>query len=217
MFSLVVNKFDNSNLEIGIFISSIVYIILHYIIFNMKNDLVQKFKYLFYGIVLVDIIYSIHSLKKSPVEEVPKEIPEVPKEIPKPELMIEPPYLDENITHSQQFVPFTGTDHILPKVNLNTIEKDMKMQAMNDMLQKQKEISEQINKTITEEEVKKLIKEKQPEKQEIIIPDKPEPEKQLNSKQITDENSDSSESDDEIELELSSVKDLETSPKEDDE
>lgn len=189
MFSIFTHKLDTTTnkFEICICISAIIYVILHYIVFNINNEMIKKFKYIFYGIVLVDIIYAMNVYKnKSKIEPI-TQIKQEPQVIPKqqqqtnqpPEFFIERPYLDENITHNQQYIPFNGNT-IIPPVNLNTQEKDMKMQAMNEMLtqQKQKEIIEEIQHTITNEEINKLKEKYEEKKNEIVeVKEKNEDEK----------------------------------------
>ena len=62
-----VNKLEsvnNSKVEIYLAISAIVYVILHYLIFNKLNKYTSKYKYIFYLLVIMDIIYA-HKLYKS--------------------------------------------------------------------------------------------------------------------------------------------------------
>ena len=59
MLSLLVNKLEsvnNSKVEIYLAISAIVYVILHYLIFNKLNNYTSKYKYIFYLLVIMDII-----------------------------------------------------------------------------------------------------------------------------------------------------------------
>ena len=106
MLSLLVNKLEsvnNSKVEIYLAISAIVYVILHYLIFNKLNNYTSKYKYIFYVLVIMDIIYA-HKLYKSklikPLKTEIKE-PEDKNEINYPQMIIERPFIDNDV-HNQQ-------------------------------------------------------------------------------------------------------------------
>ena len=140
MLSLLVNKLEsvnNSKVEIYLAISAIVYVILHYLIFNKLNNYTSKYKYIFYLLVIMDIIYA-HKLYKSklikPVEIEIKE-PEDKNEINYPQMIIERPFIDNDV-HNQQYTPFVGNINLIPQ---NQIEQMIKNEGRNITIQQNKE------------------------------------------------------------------------------
>ena len=140
MLSLLVNKLEsvnNSKVEIYLAISAIVYVILHYLIFNKLNNYTSKYKYIFYVLVIMDIIYA-HKLYKSklnkPIEIEIKE-PENKNEINYPQMIIERPFIDNDV-HNQQYTPFVGNINLIPQ---NQIEQIIKNEGRNITIQQNKE------------------------------------------------------------------------------
>ena len=140
MLSLLVNKLEsvnNSKVEIYLAISAIVYVILHYLIFNKLNNYTSKYKYIFYLFVIMDIIYA-HKLYKSklikPIEIEIKE-PEDKNEINYPQMIIERPFIDNDV-HNQQYTPFVGNINLIPQ---NQIEQIIKNEGRNITIQQNKE------------------------------------------------------------------------------
>lgn len=140
MLSLLVNKLEsvnNSKVEIYLAISAIVYVILHYLIFNKLNNYTSKYKYIFYLFVIMDIIYA-HKLYKSklikPIEIEIKE-PENKNEINYPQMIIERPFIDNDV-HNQQYTPFVGNINLIPQ---NQIEQIIKNEGRNITIQQNKE------------------------------------------------------------------------------
>lgn len=140
MLSLFVNKLEsvnNSKVEIYLAISAIVYVILHYLIFNKLNKYTSKYKYIFYLFVIMDIIYA-HKLYKSklikPVEIEIKE-PEDKNEINYPQMIIERPFIDNDV-HNQQYTPFVGNINLIPQ---SQIEQIIKNEGRNITIQQNKE------------------------------------------------------------------------------
>lgn len=140
MLSLFVNKLEsvnNSKVEIYLAISAIVYVILHYLIFNKLNKYTSKYKYIFYLFVIMDIVYA-HKLYKSklikPVEIEIKE-PEDKNEINYPQMIIERPFIDNDV-HNQQYTPFVGNINLIPQ---NQIEQIIKNEGRNITIQQNKE------------------------------------------------------------------------------
>ena len=140
MLSLLVNKLEsvnNSKVEIYLAISAIVYVILHYLIFNKLNNYTSKYKYIFYVLVIMDIIYA-HKLYKSklikPIEIETKE-PEDKNEINYPQMIIERPFIDNDV-HNQQYTPFVGNINLIPQ---NQIEQIIKNEGRNITIQQNKE------------------------------------------------------------------------------
>ena len=140
MLSLLVNKLEsvnNSKVEIYLAISAIVYVILHYLIFNKLNKYTSKYKYIFYLLVIMDIIYA-HKLYKSklikPIEIEIKE-PEDKNEINYPQMIIERPFIDNDV-HNQQYTPFVGNINLIPQ---NQIEQIIKNEGRNITIQQNKE------------------------------------------------------------------------------
>lgn len=140
MLSLFVNKLEsvnNSKVEIYLAISAIVYVILHYLIFNKLNNYTSKYKYIFYVLVIMDIIYA-HKLYKSklikPLKTEIKE-PEDKNEINYPQMIIERPFIDNDV-HNQQYTPFVGNINLIPQ---NQIEQIIKNEGRNITIQQNKE------------------------------------------------------------------------------
>ena len=140
MLSLLVNKLEsvnNSKVELYLAISAIVYVILHYLIFNKLNKYTSKYKYIFYVLVIMDIIYA-HKLYKSklikPIEIEIKE-PEDKNEINYPQMIIERPFIDNDV-HNQQYTPFVGNINLIPQ---NQIEQIIKNEGRNITIQQNKE------------------------------------------------------------------------------
>ena len=140
MLSLLVNKLEsvnNSKVEIYLAISAIVYVILHYLIFNKLNNYTSKYKYIFYLFVIMDIIYA-HKLYKSklikPLKTEIKE-PEDKNEINYPQMIIERPFIDNDV-HNQQYTPFVGNINLIPQ---NQIEQIIKNEGRNITIQQNKE------------------------------------------------------------------------------
>ena len=140
MLSLFVNKLEsvnNSKVEIYLAISAIVYVILHYLIFNKLNNYTSKYKYIFYLLVIMDIIYA-HKLYKSklikPLKTEIKE-PEDKNEINYPQMIIERPFIDNDV-HNQQYTPFVGNINLIPQ---NQIEQIIKNEGRNITIQQNKE------------------------------------------------------------------------------
>lgn len=140
MLSLLVNKLEsvnNSKVEIYLAISAIVYVILHYLIFNKLNNYTSKYKYIFYVLVIMDIIYA-HKLYKSklikPLKTEIKE-PEDKNEINYPQMIIERPFIDNDV-HNQQYTPFVGNINLIPQ---SQIEQIIKNEGRNITIQQNKE------------------------------------------------------------------------------
>ena len=140
MLSLLVNKLEsvnNSKVEIYLAISAIVYVILHYLIFNKLNNYTSKYKYIFYVLVIMDIIYA-HKLYKSklikPLKTEIKE-PEDKNEVNYPQMIIERPFIDNDV-HNQQYTPFVGNINLIPQ---NQIEQIIKNEGRNITIQQNKE------------------------------------------------------------------------------
>lgn len=140
MLSLLVNKLEsvnNSKVEIYLAISAIVYVILHYLIFNKLNNYTSKYKYIFYVLVIMDIIYA-HKLYKSklikPLKTEIKE-PEDKNEVNYPQMIIERPFIDNDV-HNQQYTPFVGNINLIPQ---NQIEQMIKNEGRNITIQQNKE------------------------------------------------------------------------------
>ena len=140
MLSLLVNKLEsvnNSKVEIYLAISAIVYVVLHYLIFNKLNNYTSKYKYIFYVLVIMDIIYA-HKLYKSklikPLKTEIKE-PEDKNEINYPQMIIERPFIDNDV-HNQQYTPFVGNINLIPQ---NQIEQIIKNEGRNITIQQNKE------------------------------------------------------------------------------
>lgn len=140
MLSLLVNKLEsvnNSKVEIYLAISAIVYVILHYLIFNKLNNYTSKYKYIFYVIVIMDIIYAHKLYKSKLIKPLKTEIKEQEdkNEINYPQMIIERPFIDNDV-HNQQYTPFVGNINLIPQ---NQIEQIIKNEGRNITIQQNKE------------------------------------------------------------------------------
>lgn len=140
MLSLFVNKLEsvnNSKVEIYLAISAIVYVILHYLIFNKLNNYTSKYKYIFYLLVIMDIVYAHKLYKSKLIKQIEIEIkePEDKNEINYPQMIIERPFIDNDV-HNQQYTPFVGNINLIPQ---NQIEQIIKNEGRNITIQQNKE------------------------------------------------------------------------------
>lgn len=140
MLSLLVNKLEsvnNSKVEIYLAISAIVYVILHYLIFNKLNKYTSKYKYIFYLLVIMDIIYAHKLYKSKLIKPLKTEIKEQEdkNEINYPQMIIERPFIDNDV-HNQQYTPFVGNINLIPQ---NQIEQIIKNEGRNITIQQNKE------------------------------------------------------------------------------
>ena len=140
MLSLLVNKLEsvnNSKVEIYLAISAIVYVILHYLIFNKLNNYTSKYKYIFYVIVIMDLIYAHKLYKSKLIKPLKTEIKEYEdkNEVNYPQMIIERPFID-NDAHNQQYTPFVGNINLIPQ---NQIDQIIKNEGRNITIQQNKE------------------------------------------------------------------------------
>ena len=140
MLSLFVNKLEsvnNSKVEIYFAISAIVYVILHYLIFNKLNKYTSKYKYIFYLLVIMDIVYAHKLYKSKLIKQIEIEIkePEDKNEVNYPQMIIERPFIDNDV-HNQQYTPFVGNINLIPQ---NQIEQIIKNEGRNITIQQNKE------------------------------------------------------------------------------
>lgn len=140
MLSLLVNKLEsvnNSKVEIYLAISAIVYVILHYLIFNKLNNYTSKYKYIFYVIVIMDLIYAHKLYKSKLIKPLKTEIKEQEdkNEVNYPQMIIERPFIDNDV-HNQQYTPFVGNINLIPQ---NQIDQIIKNEGRNITIQQNKE------------------------------------------------------------------------------
>ena len=140
MLSLLVNKLEsvnNSKVELYLAISAIVYVILHYLIFNKLNNYTSKYKYIFYVLVIMDIIYAHKLYKSKLIKPLKTEIKEQEdkNEINYPQMIIERPFIDNDV-HNQQYTPFVGNINLIPQ---SQIEQIIKNEGRNITIQQNKE------------------------------------------------------------------------------
>ena len=139
MLSLLSYTVDINRFEICVFVSALIYVILHYIIFNIKNEFVMKYKYVFYVIVIIDFIYAISRYKQLNKQIVDNTIEDNKTDDTVNEMYIEKPYVEKEEDH-RQFIPFTGSSIIPPMPTI----------PLHPMIIKQEPQEPQIQ-TITEE------------------------------------------------------------------
>jgi len=173
MLSLFINSVQNKNDErfnIYVLIISIIYVILHYIIFNLA--IIDKYKYAFYAIVLCDIIYFvIHYRKLNNIEPMKQLKPIQQPQLNKQYAIIEKPYLENN--NIRQYVPLDDyynidvprnrkVEEILNKDDYN--KKLIEQNILQQQLQQERLINERNN--INKQHLEEKEKEKE-QKQEI--------------------------------------------------
>lgn len=139
MLSLLSYTVDINRFEICVFVSALIYVILHYIIFNIKNEFVMKYKYVFYVIVIIDFIYAISRYKQLNKQIVDNTIEDNKTDDTVNEMYIEKPYVEKEEDH-RQFIPFTGSSIIPPMPTI----------PLHPMIIKQEPQEPQVQ-TITEE------------------------------------------------------------------
>lgn len=145
MLSLLSYTVDINRFEICVFVSALIYVILHYIIFNIKNEFVMKYKYVFYVIVIIDFIYAISRYKQLNKQIVDNTIEDTKTDDTVNEMYIEKPYVEKEEDH-RQFIPFTGSSIIppMPTIPLHPmiIKQEPQVQTINE---ETKQKPEQIN------------------------------------------------------------------------
>ena len=145
MLSLLSYTVDINRFEICVFVSALIYVILHYIIFNIQNEFVMKYKYVFYVIVIIDFIYAISRYKQLNKQIVDNTIEDTKTDDTVNEMYIEKPYVEKEEDH-RQFIPFTGSSIIppMPTIPLHPmiIKQEPQVQTINE---ETKQKPEQIN------------------------------------------------------------------------
>lgn len=145
MLSLLSYTVDINRFEICVFVSALIYVILHYIIFNIKNEFVMKYKYVFYVIVIIDFIYAISRYKQLNKQIVDNTIEDNKTDDTVNEMYIEKPYIEKEEDH-RQFIPFTGSSIIppMPTIPLHPmiIKQEPQVQTITE---ETKQKPEQIN------------------------------------------------------------------------
>ena len=145
MLSLLSYTVDINRFEICVFVSALIYVILHYIIFNIKNEFVMKYKYVFYVIVIIDFIYAISRYKQLNKQIVDNTIEDTKTDDTVNEMYIEKPYVEKEEDH-RQFIPFTGSSIIppMPTIPLHPmiIKQEPQVQTITE---ETKQKPEQIN------------------------------------------------------------------------
>ena len=148
MLSLLSYTVDINRFEICVFVSALIYVILHYIIFNIQNEFVMKYKYVFYVIVIIDFIYAISRYKQLNKQIVDNTIEDTKTDDTVNEMYIEKPYVEKEEDH-RQFIPFTGSSIIppMPTIPLHPmiIKQEPQEPQIQTITEETKQKSEQIN------------------------------------------------------------------------
>ena len=148
MLSLLSYTVDINRFEICVFVSALIYVILHYIIFNIQNEFVMKYKYVFYVIVIIDFIYAISRYKQLNKQIVDNTIEDNKTDDTVNEMYIEKPYVEKEEDH-RQFIPFTGSSIIppMPTIPLHPmiIKQELQEPQIQTITEETKQKSEQIN------------------------------------------------------------------------
>lgn len=148
MLSLLSYTVDINRFEICVFVSALIYVILHYIIFNIKNEFVMKYKYVFYVIVIIDFIYAISRYKQLNKQIVDNTIEDNKTDDTVNEMYIEKPYVEKEEDH-RQFIPFTGSSIIppMPTIPLHPmiIKQEPQEPQIQTITEETKQKPEQIN------------------------------------------------------------------------
>ena len=148
MLSLLSYTVDINRFEICVFVSALIYVILHYIIFNIQNEFVMKYKYVFYVIVIIDFIYAISRYKQLNKQIVDNTIEDTKTDDTVNEMYIEKPYVEKEEDH-RQFIPFTGSSIIppMPTIPLHPmiIKQEPQEPQVQTINEETKQKPEQIN------------------------------------------------------------------------
>ena len=148
MLSLLSYTVDINRFEICVFVSALIYVILHYIIFNIQNEFVMKYKYVFYVIVIIDFIYAISRYKQLNKQIVDNTIEDTKTDETVNEMYIEKPYVEKEEDH-RQFIPFTGSSIIppMPTIPLHPmiIKQELQEPQVQTITENTKQKPEQIN------------------------------------------------------------------------
>ena len=148
MLSLLSYTVDINRFEICVFVSALIYVILHYIIFNIQNEFVMKYKYVFYVIVIIDFIYAISRYKQLNKQIVDNTIEDTKTDDTVNEMYIEKPYVEKEEDH-RQFIPFTGSSIIppMPTIPLHPmiIKQEPQEPQIQTITEETKQNPEQIN------------------------------------------------------------------------
>ena len=148
MLSLLSYTVDINRFEICVFVSALIYVILHYIIFNIQNEFVMKYKYVFYVIVIIDFIYAISRYKQLNKQIVDNTIEDNKTDDTVNEMYIEKPYVEKEEDH-RQFIPFTGSSIIppMPTIPLHPmiIKQEPQEPQIQTITEETKQKPEQIN------------------------------------------------------------------------
>lgn len=145
MLSLLSYTVDINRFEICVFVSALIYVILHYIIFNIQNEFVMKYKYVFYVIVIIDFIYAISRYKQLNKQIVDNTIEDTKTDDTVNEMYIEKPYVEKEEDH-RQFIPFTGSSIIPPMPTIPLHPMIIKQEPqVQTIIEKTNQNPEQIN------------------------------------------------------------------------
>ena len=148
MLSLLSYTVDINRFEICVFVSALIYVILHYIIFNIQNEFVMQYKYVFYVIVIIDFIYAISRYKQLNKQIVDNTIEDNKTDDTVNEMYIEKPYVEKEEDH-RQFIPFTGSSIIppMPTIPLHPmiIKQEPQEPQIQTITEETKQKPEQIN------------------------------------------------------------------------
>ena len=221
MLSLLSYTVDINRFEICVFVSALIYVILHYIIFNIQNEFVMKYKYVFYVIVIIDFIYAISRYKQLNKQIVDNTIEDTKTDDTVNEMYIEKPYVEKEEDH-RQFIPFTGSSIIPPmptiplhpmiikqepqEPQVQTITEETKQkpeQINNDQQQSIQSLKDQIPQQQSIQSLKDQIPQQQSIQQPVIQSDTVNKDDNKNEIKESDDDKDKSE----LEITLSSEED----------
>ena len=207
MLSLLSYTVDINRFEICVFVSALIYVILHYIIFNIQNEFVMKYKYVFYVIVIIDFIYAISRYKQLNKQIVDNTIEDTKTDDTVNEMYIEKPYVEKEEDH-RQFIPFTGSSIIppMPTIPLHPmiIKQEPQEPQIQTITEETKQKSEQIN-NVQQQSIQPLKDQipQQSTQQPVIQSDTVNKEDNKNEIKESDDDKDKSE----LEITLSSEED----------
>ena len=208
MLSLLSYTVDINRFEICVFVSALIYVILHYIIFNIQNEFVMKYKYVFYVIVIIDFIYAISRYKQLNKQIVDNTIEDTKTDDTVNEMYIEKPYVEKEEDH-RQFIPFTGSSIIppMPTIPLHPmiIKQEPQEPQVQTITEETKQKPEQINNDQQQsiQSLKDQIPQQQSIQQPVIQSDTVNKDDNKNEIKESDDDKDKSE----LEITLSSEED----------
>lgn len=213
MLSIFINTVEDKSdtrINIYIFIITIIYVILHYIIFHLS--IIDKYKYVFYIFVLCDIIFFFKSYKRlNHKNKILIHNDNQNENINIPHMILEKPYMENDTIH--QYVPINDYYNIdvprnrrVEEINnqiINAKQQDIHfVKPKNNQIE---ELKEKENNKNGEKENENNLEEEDKQKENDITKEKEEKE---NNKEINDDETSKEENNEKDDLNLSKMENI---------